>query len=67
MVLWPSLKTQIQDYFRPGGFLCRTQYELASIKQTGHVTSYIDAFKCICSKAQSIPDNDILDYFLYGF
>ena len=65
-VYWPRLKTRICYCFRPAGFLRHAPNELATIKQTGYVTGYIDTFKCICSKITSISDDKILDYFIRG-
>ena len=60
------MKVQIQDYFRLADFLCSAQDELATIKQNGHGTGYIDAFKFVYSNIPSISKNEMLYYSIHG-
>ena len=49
-ITWPTLKTELRNYFRPADFKRRARDKLANIKQTGKVSGYIDAFKRTCAK-----------------
>ena len=63
---WSTLKTQVRDYFRPADYRRRARDELATMKQQGKVTYYIDAFKRCCSKIANITDDEMLDRFVRG-
>ena len=63
---WSTPKTQVRDCFCPADYRCRACNKLATMKQRGKVTYYIDSFKCCCSKIANITDDEMLDRFVRG-
>ena len=63
---WGTLELELRSYFRPTDYHCRARDKLANMHQTGKVSGYIDAFKCVCAKISNISDEEILDRFIRG-